>query len=73
MIQLKEIFVGDPDGLAEAQKDNFNDFFYKKNRKYEELEKNSNKFIVTGRKRTGKTLLAKYYELQIQKVGYEKE
>lgn len=69
MTQLKDIFVGDPDGLAEAQKDNFNDFFYKKNRKYEELEKNSNKFIVTGRKGTGKTLLAKYYELQINNEG----
>lgn len=69
MTQLKDIFVGDPDGLAEAQKDNFNDFFYKKNRKYEELVKNSSKFIVTGRKGTGKTLLAKYYELQMQKDG----
>lgn len=65
-IQLKNIFVGDPDGLAEAQKAQFNDLFYKKNKKYEELEKNPNKFIVTGRKGTGKTLLAKYYELQMK-------
>lgn len=65
-VQLKDIFVGDPDGLAEAQKEQFNDLFYKKNKKYEELEKNPSKFIVTGRKGTGKTLLAKYYELQMK-------
>lgn len=68
-VRLKNIFIGDPDGLAEAQKDKFVEFFYKKNRKFEELVKNSNKFIVTGRKGTGKTLLAKYYEMQIKLEG----
>lgn len=32
-VRLKNIFIGDPDGLAEARKDKFNEFFYKKNMK----------------------------------------
>lgn len=68
-VRLKNIFIGDPDGLAEARKDKFNEFFYKKNKKYEELYNNCNKFIVTGRKGTGKTLLAKYYEMQMKIEG----
>lgn len=66
---LKDIFVGDPDGLSEARQNKFEDYFYNKNKKYEELEGNKNKFIVTGRKGTGKTLLAKYYEKQIEEKG----
>lgn len=68
-VTLGNIFVGDPDGLAEARKDKFGEYFYKKNKKYEELRRNQGKFIVTGRKGTGKTLLAKYYEMQSQKDG----
>ncbi|RJW84390.1 hypothetical protein DWZ86_14775 [Clostridiales bacterium AF36-10] len=61
---LKDIFVGEPDGLSEARQDKFIDYFYNRSKKYEELRDNKNKFIVTGRKGTGKTLLAKYYEYQ---------
>ena len=68
-IKLENIFVGDPDGLAEARKERFNEYFYKKNKKYEELRETQGKFIVTGRKGTGKTLLAKYYEMQVRKEG----
>ena len=70
---LKDIFVGDPDGLSEARQDKFTDFFYNKNKKFEELKDNKNKFIVTGRKGTGKTLLAKYYERQMKDKGYISE
>lgn len=70
---LKDIFIGEPDGLSEARQDKFIDFFYNKNRKYEELRENKNKFIVTGRKGTGKTLLAKYYEHQEVKNGHISE
>lgn len=66
---LRELFVGDPDGLSEARQDKFTEYFYNKNKKFEELKENKNKFIVTGRKGTGKTLLAKYYERQIKKEG----
>lgn len=68
-VQLGNIFVGDPDGLAEAKKDKFDQYFYTKNKKYEELSNHRGKFIVTGRKGTGKTLLAKYYEMQSKKDG----
>ena len=54
-VTLREIFIGDPDGLAEAKNDKFLSFFYTKNRKYEELIGDKNKFLITGRKGTGKT------------------
>lgn len=57
------MFIGDSDGLSEANKNKFTTFFYTKNKKYQEL-KDDNKFIVSGRKGTGKTILAKYYESQ---------
>lgn len=72
-MKLKNIFVGDPDGLLEARQDKFANYFYNKNKKYEELKENKNKFIVTGRKGTGKTLLAKYYEKQVQNEGIVSE
>lgn len=61
---LSDIYIGDPDGLAEARKENFVNYFYTKNKAYKELIEECNKFIVTGRKGTGKTILAKYYEKQ---------
>lgn len=67
--RLKDIYIGDPDGLAEARKKNFTNYFYTKNRAYKELSENPEKFIVTGRKGTGKTILAKYYESQQKQKG----
>ena len=29
--RLKDIYIGDPDGLAEARKKNFTNYFYTKN------------------------------------------
>ena len=72
-MKLKDIFVGEPDGLSEARQEKFTDYFYNKNKKFEELRDNKNKFIVTGRKGTGKTLLAKYYECQELKKDHISE
>lgn len=59
--KLKNIQIGFADGAKEAEKDNFFDFFYTENNKYNELLQKY-KFIISGRKGTGKTILAKYYQ-----------
>ena len=58
---LKDINVGFADGEKEAEESNFLDIFYNENNKYEQLLKKNN-FIISGRKGTGKTILAKYYQ-----------
>ena len=68
-IKLSEIFVGKADGLKEAQEKNFENLFYKDNDIYEELERKKSKFIISGKKGTGKTILAKYFELEQNKKG----
>lgn len=69
-IELKDIYVGKADGLKEAQDDNFENYFYKGNNKYQELDSDSRKFIISGKKGTGKTILAKYFELEENKKGH---
>ena len=61
-IILSDIFIGNPDGLSEARNKKFDTLFYNKNNKYQLLQSDPSKFIITGRKGTGKTLLGKYYE-----------
>ena len=62
-IPLGEIYIGDVDGRDEAQRGNFEKIFYKDNKKYEEI-KGQNKFIICGRKGTGKTILAHFIKKQ---------
>ncbi|MBB2181447.1 hypothetical protein H0486_00875 [Lachnospiraceae bacterium MD1] len=62
-VKLSEIFIGKADGSDESQIDDFSNLFYRGNNKYDELANSSNKFILTGRKGTGKTILAKYHEM----------
>ncbi len=59
--KLSNIKIGYADGEKEAEEDNFSDLFYTDNNKYNELL-SKYKFIVSGRKGTGKTILAKYYQ-----------
>lgn len=58
-IKLKDIYIGDIDGDKEAGKDNFMQLFYNKNNIAEDII-NTDKFIISGRKGTGKTFLANY-------------
>lgn len=60
-IRLKDIFIGEIDGETESQKENFLELFYNKDSKYEEILAPA-KFIISGRKGTGKTILARYIE-----------
>lgn len=68
-ITLEDIYVGQADGLAEAQETEFENFFYKGNNKYQELAADRRKFIISGKKGTGKTVLAKYFEMEQNKQG----
>lgn len=58
-VKLKEFNIGQVSGENEARSKNFEELFYTGNKKYEEL-KNPEKYIIMGRKGTGKTLLAYY-------------
>ncbi len=58
--KLSDIYIGQADGETESNNDKFIDMFYTGNNKCEELNQDS-KYIITGRKGTGKTVLAKYY------------
>lgn len=61
-IKLKDIFVGFSDGELEANENNFLDLFYKGNHKYQTIMSSKSKFIISGRKGSGKTILSKYIE-----------
>ena len=59
--KLSDITIGYADGEKEASKANFENLFYTKNKKYEQIMK-KDKFIISGRKGTGKTILTKYIQ-----------
>lgn len=66
-ITLKNIYFGRADGSQEAEEKNFENLFYKGNKKYDLLNEDVDKFIISGRKGTGKTILAKYFEKEKNK------
>ena len=68
-ITLSDIEFGYADGDTESRLENFLDLFYTGNNKYEEIMDN-NHFIISGRKGTGKTILAKYIQLKHNKKLY---
>lgn len=61
-VKLNRIFIGYADGELEAERIDFENIFYKDEAKYNELVNNPNKFILSGKKGTGKTILSKYIE-----------
>lgn len=56
---VSKINFGDIDGREEAKLDNFEALFYEKDNYYLDLM-NSSKFLILGRKGTGKTILVNY-------------
>lgn len=56
---LKDLFIGNIDGETEAARNDFEQLFYTKNSKFDEIML-PGKFIISGRKGTGKTILAQY-------------
>ncbi len=57
---LDDIYIGKADGESESTNSKFMDMFYTGNNKVKELIDKS-KFIISGRKGTGKTVLARYF------------
>lgn len=70
-VYLKDLFLGSADGDDESSKDNFKDLFYTGNNKYNEIAYNSSKFIISGQKGTGKTILGRYLEEKYTEKGIE--
>lgn len=62
-IELKDIFVGNANGNDEAHNENFSNLYFNENNNYEQILNNNLKFIISGQKGTGKTILAKFIEL----------
>lgn len=65
-VRLKSLFIGEIDGESEAiKRHDFKDLFYNYGDRYKELL-DGDKFLIQGRKGTGKTYLAKYIEWKIK-------
>lgn len=58
-VKLKHLNIGDIDGKKESSINNFEQLFYTKNSMFQYIMENDN-FIISGRKGTGKTILANY-------------
>lgn len=68
-VRLRDIFIGKADGLTEAKRKDFTNLFYNGNNAYTQLVEDDAKFMISGRKGTGKTILAKYYEQEVKNDG----
>ena len=65
VIRLKDIYIGNTNGDDEANHSNFKELFYKDNEKYYEILNDNLKFIVSGQKGSGKTILGRYIQAEI--------
>ncbi|SDB20627.1 hypothetical protein SAMN02910293_01053 [Streptococcus henryi] len=59
-MKIKDINFGQINGRNESKEPNFSEMFYDGNGHYKELE-STRKFLIVGRKGTGKTTLAEYF------------
>lgn len=64
-IKLEDLFVGNIDAEKESLRKDFTRLFYNQNDEYKKLI-SGDKFLIIGRKGTGKTYLAKYINTQIK-------
>lgn len=69
-VPLEKINIGYLSGEKEANDPKFEELFYTGNSKYEELLKEK-KFIIKGRKGTGKTILAYYFKKKAKENNIE--
>ena len=65
---MKDFNFGDVSGSEESQEPKFQDLFYDEDSKIENQVNSKKKFIIYGRKGTGKTLLASYINEKNKKV-----
>lgn len=66
IVPIKDIFIGNADGKIEATKYNFENIFYKAYNRYSQVIQ-TNTFIISGRKGSGKTILAYYLKHEYEK------
>lgn len=66
MVKLKDFNIGHDDGEQEAADSVFVDLFYTDNDSYNSIL-DKDKFIIKGKKGTGKTLLAEYVKTKHNK------
>ena len=67
-VTMKDFNFGDVSGSEESQEPKFQDLFYDEDSKIENQVNSKKKFIIYGRKGTGKTLLASYINEKNKKV-----
>ncbi|KXT70822.1 P-loop ATPase, Sll1717 family [Streptococcus cristatus] len=65
-VRIKDFNFGDVDGSDESLEPKFQDLFYDEDSFYEKELSKKKKFIIYGRKGTGKTLLASYLNEQMR-------
>lgn len=63
-IKIGKLFLGEVDGETEAQREGFDELFYVQDDTYDQLL-DGEKFLIIGRKGTGKTILANYLKRKI--------
>ncbi len=67
-VKLGKIFFGDVDGDSEAKRKNFDELFYGDKDIYDQLIE-ENKFLIVGRKGTGKSFLGNYLKNKVIAKG----
>lgn len=70
-VSLKNIYFGSADGDSESNKKEFLNLFYTGNHKYDEITNDPMKFIVYGKKGTGKTILGRYIEKKYNEASID--
>lgn len=68
---LNQLNLGCADGDSESSKKNFLDLFYTGNNKYDEIISDPMKYIISGKKGTGKTVLGRYIEKKYNQSDIE--
>lgn len=63
--KLKKLYFGDVDGETESQRQDFQDMFYDEEDIYQQVQ--DEKFVILGRKGTGKTIIGKYLKVRFDK------
>lgn len=67
-LKIGKLFLGEVDGETEAQREGFDELFYVQDDTYDQLL-DGEKFLIIGRKGTGKTILANYLKRKIDLRG----